>query len=150
MRFPGIAYSFMRPTDTAGPTALILSRHQSISGGGLSLIEFFFRDLSKDRILVLTNVALKAAPGLAQFVLDLKIEGVSQGELNFEIMQRTPLRTIDQDEDLNWQGEVYIQGGGPGTDTLRIFASFNSAVAANTAVVGFHGIIIPRGNMGGF
>ena len=150
MRFPGIAYSFQRPTDVNTPTALILSRHFQISGGGLTLLEFLFSDLAKDRVLVLTNVSVIAQPGAAQFVREMKIQAFSQGVENFNVDQRLPLGVVDQDEVLNWQGEVYIQGGGPDTDTIRIFTFYNSAVAANAMTVGIHGIIIPRGNLGGF
>jgi len=148
--FPGIAYAFQRPTDVSGPTALILSRHFQISGGGLTLLEVFFSDLAKDRVLVLTNVTIQANPGATQAVNQLKVQGLAQGQENFGIDQREPLRTADQNETLNWQGEVYLQGGGPGTDTVRMFAAFNGAANANAITVGLHGIIIPRGNLGGF
>ena len=147
--FPGIAYAFQRPTDTAGPTALILSRHFQ-SSSGITLVEFLFSDLSKDRVLVLTNVSIIADPGAAQGVREIKIQALSQGQENFTIDARIPLNIADQIEVLNWQGEVYIQGGGPGTNTLRIFSFYSAAVAANTMTVGIHGIIIPRGNLGGF
>ena len=150
MRFPGITYSFKRPTDVSGPTALILSRHFQISGGGSSLLDFRFSDVPKDRVLVLTNVSVIAQPGLAQHVIEMKIQAFSQGVENFNIDQRLPLQVTDQDEVLNWQGEVYIQGGGPDTDTIRIFTFYNSAVASNAMTLGMHGIIIPRGNLGGF
>jgi len=150
VRFPGITYAFKRPTDTNSPTALILSRHFQVSGGGLSLLEFVFDQLPKDRVLVLTNVSLIAQPGAAQFVREMKIQAFSQGVENYNVDQRLPLGVVDQDEVLNWQGEVYIQGGGPGTDTVRVFAFFNASAAANAITVGLHGIIIPRGNLGGF
>lgn len=150
MRFPGITYAFKRPTDVNSPTALILSRHFQVSGGGLSLLEFLFSDLPKDRVLVLTNVSVVAAPGLAQSVVEIKIQGFSQGVENFNIDQRIPPSTVDIVEVLNWQGEVYIMGGGPGTNTLRVFGFFSAFANSNALTVGVHGIIIPRGNLGGF
>jgi len=150
VRFPGITYSFQRPTDTNSPTALILSRHFQISGGGSSLLEFLFSDLSKDRVLVLTNVSVIANPGGAQIVLEMAIQGLSQGQENFNIDRREPAADPGINKVLNWQGEVYIMGGGPGTDTLRIFTFYDSPVVSNAMTVGIHGIIIPRGNLGGF
>ena len=150
MRFPGIAYSFMRGTDTSGPTALILSRHLQISGGGSVILELFFTELAKDRVLVLTNVAVSAEPGASQKVRVVKIQAFSQGIENFNVAQFQPGEVADLDESLNWQGEVYIQGGGPGTNTVRVFAEFSGFANANALTVGLHGIIIPRGNLGGF
>jgi len=147
--FPGIAYAFQRPTDVSGPTALILSRHFQVSTSA-SLLEFKFSDLSKDRVLVLTNVAVIANPGGAQIVLEMAIQGLSQGQENFNIDRREPAADPGINKVLNWQGEVYIQGGGPNTDTLRIFTFYDAPVSANTMTVGIHGIIIPRGNLGGF
>lgn len=148
--FPGIAYAFQRPTDTAGPTALILSRHFQLSGGGLDQLQFFFSDLSKDRVLVLTNVSMKADPGGAQIVIEMAIQGLAQGQENFTIDRREPAADPGINKVQNWQGEVYLQGGGPNTNTLRIFTQFDAGVSSNAITVGIHGIIIPRGNLGGF
>lgn len=149
MRFPGIAYSFQRPTDVNTPTALILSRHFQISTSS-SLLEFLFSDLAKDRVLVLTNVSVIANPGGAQIVLELAIQAFSQGVENFNIDRREPAADPGINKVLNWQGEIYIQGGGPGTNTLRIFTFYDAPILANSMTVGVHGIIIPRGNLGGF
>ena len=149
MRFPGIAYSFMRDTDVAGPTALILSRHFQISAAA-AFQEFNFGNLAKDRVLVLTNVAIIANPGGAQIVEEVALQGISQGELNFNIERQEPVLGGGISATLNWQGEVYIQGGGDGTNTVRMFASYDAGVSNNTITVGLHGIIIPRGNLGGF
>lgn len=139
----------MRDTDVSGPTALILSRHFQLSAGA-TLLEFFFSDLPKDRVLVLSNVSLLAAPGATQAGRAMSIQAFSQGVENFNIDQRIPLFVADINQVLNWQGEVYIQGGGPGTDTLRIFTVFSAGANANAITVGVHGMIIPRGNLGGF
>jgi len=149
MRFPGIAYSFMRGTDVAGPTALIVSRAFSVSTSA-ALLEFFFSELDKDRVLVLTNVSVVARPGTGQNVVEIAVQGVSQGELIFDISREEPRLSNDQETTLNWDGEVYIQGGGDSTDTVRVFVLFNSPTNANTMTVGLHGIVIPRGNLGGF
>jgi len=139
----------MRDTDVSGPTALILSRNFQLSTGA-QLVEFLFQDLPKDRVLVLTNVGMVATPGAAQNVLELVIQGVSQGVENFNILREEPRVGVAVNAAANWQGEVYIQGGGPGTDTVRIFGFFDAAANANTITIGMHGIVIPRGNLGGF
>lgn len=149
MRFPEIAYAFKLPTDVAGPTALILSKHLQISTGATT-VEQFITGLAKDRVLVLTNVSIKADPGAGQSNLQIKIQGFSQGIENFNIDQRNFVAAADENHELNWQGEVYIQGGGPALNNVRLFSTYSSAVAANTMTVGVHGIIIPRGNLGGF
>jgi len=149
VRAPEITYRFIAPTDTAGGTFDLLSRQVSQSAGVVT-IEILIADLPKDRILVLTNAALTADPGAAQLVVEMKIQGVTQAGLIFDIATDITLGAADIEKSLNWTGSVYIQGGGVGRNTVRAVALFDAAVAANNITFGAHGIIIPHGNVGSF
>jgi len=149
VRAPGITYRFTSPIDTAGPSFEIFSRHLQISTG-LVVLEQIFAGLSKDRILVLTNVAVRADPGATQNVIAIQIQGITQAGLNFVIAAFDSLAVADQRETLNWDGAVYIQGGGDDADSVRVFSSYDAGAVANTMTVGLHGIIIPSGNAAAF
>lgn len=149
MRVPEITYGFASPTDTAGVTFEILSRQFSTSGAANPVL-FLLSSFPKDRILVITNIAFAAHPGATQNVEELKIQGVTQAGLIFDIATDVLIHAADEEVSLNWDGEVYIQGGGDGRDSLRVSALFNSGAVANTATIGWQGIIIPHGNAGAF
>ena len=149
MLVPDIAYAFTRPTDTAGPTFEILSRQQQLSTAAI-LVELFLTDIPKDRVLVLSNVAMRADPGSGQGVDELVIQGVTQAGLIFDIKTQFIDGANNIRFNLDWQGEVFIQGAGAGNTTLRAFALFSAGAAANLFQASFHGVIIPHGNVGAF
>lgn len=149
MLVPDIAYRFVAPTDTAGPSFEILSRQQSLSGGPI-LTVLTVSDIPKDRILVLSNVELIGEPGATQNVEEMKIQGVTQAGLIFDIDADVRSGSADDSRDIGWHGQVWIQGGGDGNDTVRTTVLFNSVTNANTVTVGIHGIIVPHGNAGAF
>ena len=149
MRAPGITYAFTSSKDVAGPQFEILSRHDQISASSL-ILETLITDLPKDKILVLTNVSVAADPGAAQGVVELAIQGVTQAGLNFTIARKLPIGTTGESDELNWDGEVYIQGGGDGATSVRVISVFGTDTNANLSTVGIHGIVIPHGNAGAF
>lgn len=149
MDAPGITYAFAVPKDTAGPTFEILSRHLQ-SSVSASLIELFVGELAKDRILILQSITVAADPGAGQTVTEIAIQGITQAGLNFSIARKLPQKVSGQSEDLNWTGAVWIQGGGSGTNSVRVFAAFGSPTNANLVTAGVAGIVIPRGNAGAF
>ena len=149
MLVPDIAYAFSRPTDTAGPTFEILTRQEQISTAAL-LIEILLTDIPKDRVVVLSNVSMRADPGSGQAIDELAIQGVTQAGLNFDIKSQFVDLANNIRGNLDWQGEVFIQGAGDGNTTLRAFALFDVAAAANLFQCSFHGVIIPHGNVGAF
>lgn len=149
MRAPSPTYVFTSPTDVAGPTFEPLSRAFQ-TGGAFLLIEHLLSDVPKDRVLVFTNATVQALPGATQAVTEIKIQIVTQTGLVVDIATDSGPQTADLIRDLNWEGSVYVAGGGDGARTLRIIASFDANANANTATAGIHGIIIPRGNIGAF
>ena len=149
MFVPDITYRFVAPTDTSGPTFEIVSRQESLSGGP-ALTVLTLSDIPKDRILVLSNCELIGIPGATQNVLEMKIQGVTQAGLIFDIDADVRAGNADDSRDIGWHGQIWIQGGGDGTDTVRVSVLFNAVVNANTVTVGIHGIIIPHGNAGAY
>ncbi len=149
MRAPGITYAFASPIDTAGQTFEILTRQDQLSAG----VAFFSRvltGLGKDRILVLTNVTLTAEPGATQFVDELRIQGVTHTGVIFDLATDVFIHAVDEQVSLNWEGEIYIPGGGTDADFVRNTANFNAGVNANLVTNSWHGIVIPRGNSAAF
>lgn len=150
MRAPEITYGYTAPTDTAGPTFELFTRNESISGGASALSVLTFGDIPKDRILVLSNVALTADPGNAQFIDEMRIQGITQAGLIFDIATDIVVKAANIEASLNWDGAVYIQGGGLGNDSIRVLASFDAFANANLLAVGLHGVVIPHGNVASF
>jgi len=147
VRAPEIVYRFVTPTDTAGGTIDILSRVERLSVGTLQFT-FTVDDIPKDRIIVLTNVALLCEPGPTFDVEELKIQGVTQTGQIFDIATDVTIGAADEEKSLNWQGSVWIQGAGDGNASLRATARVSANTAASAAEVAWHGLIIPHGNVG--
>jgi len=147
VRVPEIVYRFITPTDTAGGTLDILSRAERQSVGTFQFT-FVVNDIPKDRIIVLTNVALLAEPALAFLVEEMKIQGVTQTGQIFDIATDVTHGVADEEKSLNWQGSVWIQGAGAGNSTLRATVRVDQNTLASAAEVAWHGIIIPHGNVG--
>ena len=146
MRAPGITYAFTSPTDTAGPTLDVVNRHFQQSSAD-ALIQFIIRDVPKDRIFILQNFSLLAAPGTGQGIFEMKIQGITRAGLNFTIATASPDPAATASFSLNGNPDVWIHGGGKGKDTLRVFGFFNGAVFANNFTVGISALIIPNGNV---
>ena len=150
MRAPNIAYQFTAPTDTAGPTIELVNRTVQISGGAGDELELLQLEVPKDRIFILSNVTMDTNPGAAQIVEVMRVEGRTQTGFLFGIANEEFQLAADDQASLNWQGEVWIPGGGQKTTTLRFFARFNASVVANFLRAEYSGIVIPRGNAGAF
>lgn len=113
-------------------------------------VEFTFTDLAKDRMLILSNIAIRADPGATQALTSLQVFGFTPGRLEFDIVRLNPVITADLTQDLNWQGQVYLLGGGTPSNTLRFRAGFDAGVNSNALRIGFHGIVVPRANVAPF
>jgi len=127
----------------------VLSRQDQLSSSAV-LFTFTVDDIPKDRILIVTNVALTAEPNAALIVEEMKIQGVTQTGLIFDIATDIEVKAVGQRVSLNWDGQVWMQGGGLGTSTLRATALFDSNASPNIVSVGWHGIVIPHGNAASF
>lgn len=149
MDAPDSTYRYAYPKDIAGQTFETLSR--AVSNTATAAVRTFtFVDLSKDKVLVLTNVSVDGDPGAGQNVVSLRVEGFTAALLGFTIAVVIPPGTADVTEELNWQGAVYLPGGGDGTTQVQIAVVFNAGIASNALRASLHGIIIPRGNVAQF
>jgi len=146
VRAPDITYGFSVAKDTAGPTFEIFHAIDQRSGG-VSVDEFVQTGLAKDRALVLTNATVTANPGSSQLVVEMKIQIVTHTGVIVDLQVDTLNRTGGDDAFMNWQGEVYLLGGGDGADFLRSFAQYSSVTVANTTTVSWSGVVVPRGNI---
>jgi len=149
VRAPNITYGFLTPTDTSGPMLQVLSRQEQLSSSAV-LFTFTVDDIPKDRILVLSNASLAAEPNAALVLEEMKIQGVTQTGLIFDIATDITVEAAGVRKSLDWAGEVWIQGGGLGTSTLRATALFNSNASPNIVSIGWHGVVIPHGNAASF
>jgi len=97
-----------------------------------------------DRALLLYNIALRSAPGAAQFVTDSLITvSPSTTGVAVRVVGDTTDYAANVVSFLNWQGTMLIP------PTWRIFANmrWNAGAAANSWRVGLHGLLIPAGNI---
>lgn len=149
MLAPDIAYAFRQPKDISGPTMEVLCRHLD-SAASATVIDLLITDLPKDRMLILGNVTMRGSPGATQHVASLQIIGITAAGLEFDIARLTPVLTADLIQTLNWQGGIYLMGGGLDTTTIRVRGVFNSGTNSNSVRTGIHGIVVPRANVSPF
>ncbi len=149
MLAPDLTYSFRMPKDVSGPTFEILSRDASISDTSTT-VTFTLDDLPKDRLLILSNIQVHANPGAAQGMDNIRAFGTTPAGQMFGIARLNEPVVAGLTRSLNWQGQVYIMGGGRGTNQVTIVGGFDSGVAANVITVGIHGLVIPRANAAAF
>lgn len=146
MRAPNITYAFTNSKDTSGPTFEPLLFTRQISSGSANPI-FVVSGLPKDRVFVLANATLTGAPGATQNLKELSLQIVTHTGVIMNIATDIEAKAADVDGSLNWTGEIYVLGGGAGTDFFRANALYNSGVNANTTNLAIQGIVIPRGNV---
>ena len=149
MRAPEITYGYTSPKDTAGPTFQILQRSSSLSTG-LTAITFLELEVGKDQVLVLANAVIRLAPGATQAAQVAILQITTGTGFQVELRWEEFAEVADQNETLNWQGEVYVNGGGQGTTSLRFYSQYDAGANANTTSIAYSGLIIPRGNAGAF
>jgi len=145
MQVPEIAYRYIYPKDVSGPTFEILTRVLAGAETGDPIINF--TGIPKDKVLVLTNVAMLANPGATQACTFIGLSGFSSAGAIFDIKVETFPADADENQTLNWDGAVYIAGGVEGQVNLRFSAAFDAGVNSNTLDANFNGVIIPRGNI---
>lgn len=149
MLTPDFTYSFRQPKDVTGPTFEPLYRQDDQSTAA-TILDFVLVDLAKDRMLVLSNLTLRARPGAGNTVTSVQLVAFTAARLEFDIARLTPVQAADQDITLNWQGQVFIMGGGANSNLLRARAIFDLGVVPNQMRVGIHGVVIPRANAAAF
>lgn len=149
MRAPPLTYRFSVQKDTAGVTLEVLSqtfRHVGSDNPAVLQLD----SIPKDKILILTNAVLLALPGATQIVHAVSLQGQTAAGALFDIEVNRPLRVADQDETINWDGEVWIPGAGLGNPTVFARFQYNAVVNDNQSDLAVHGLLIPRGNTGVF
>jgi len=149
MRAPEISYRFQYPKDVSGPTFEIVARTLSTSASSLTIQNDVF-EVPKDKVFCLSNVSMIANPNATNGVVNMVLSIFSAAQSRVQLMNLEFPATADAEETLNWQGEVYMLGGGAGTVSLRFYFEFDDALAANQAVANWNGIVIPRGNAAAF
>lgn len=149
MRAPDITYRYAYPRDVAGNTLELLSRRGDVSATATTVFSRI-SNLSKDKILCLSNVSVLALPGLTNAVTDITIAGITAAGQTFAIAELRPVIVTDLVQAHDWSGSVYIPGGGDGTVQLEISGAFDAGVASNRIITGVHGFIVPRGNIAQF
>jgi len=149
VRAPPITYRYIYPKDVAGPTLEGFVRHRTVVAAATQ-IEQFVTGIPKDRILVLTNVCMECAPGAAQILENIAVQGFTSAGLQFNIALERPDPTVSADRVLNWTGEVWITGRGEGVNSMRLNSVYDLGVANNTTTFTVFGFIIPRANVAPF
>ncbi len=150
MRIPELVYQFVRPLDSAGPTYELYQRRQGPTAFNGAQLFFDFRDVAKDRVLVVSNIVIIASPGGVVDVQGITLIGITQAGRTIIIDRRfftVPAAAGDTDQALNWTGEIALLGGGQGNLTVSGIVDFSAANAANSIDMSVFGTMIPRGNI---
>jgi len=149
VRAPDITYRYAYPKDVASNTLEVLVRRFDTTDTATTVFGRF-ANLSKDKILIITNISGQGLPGLTNSVTDISFTGFTAAGQNFAIAELRPVLVADLTHAHDWSGEVWIPGGGEGSIQLELSAAFDAGVAANRAIFGICGLIIPRGNVAQF
>lgn len=149
MLTPDLTYSFRQPKDVSGPTFELFSRSATVTDTATAVV-FTVTDLPKDRMLVLSNVTVFANPGAGQALSGITVDAVTAARLGFAIARLNPVPLADANIAFNWQGQVFVLGGGADSTLLTVTATFDAGVNANAIVTSVHGVVIPRANASPF
>lgn len=146
-RFPDIVYAFQFPKDTSGPTIESAHRHADNSVATTILVGATFQNLAADKALVLTNVTATCIPGAAQACTFIDVRATTPALNVFRVAQESKAGVANQQEDLNWQGELIVLGGGTGVVQVQVQALFDAGAVANRIISSISGYVIPRANI---
>jgi len=149
MRAPDITYRYIYPKDTAGPTFELVSRDLQ-EAASANNIDIRFAGIPKDKVLVLSNVAMNAVPGGALVVTNMQLSAFTQQGQEFIIAETNPDTSAVRLANINWQGAIYIPGRAADADNVRFLVFFDAGTSSNALRVGLHGVVIPRGNVSSF
>jgi len=149
MLAPDLTYAFRQPKDVSGPTFEAMSRTGDTAATSNNLT-FTVDGLAKDKLLALSNVCVVAIPGATQGVISISLSAMTPALLSFDIARFNEALVADLNRQLTWAGQVYLLGGGPGSNQITVAASFDAGVASNRMIVGLHGVVIPRANASPF
>lgn len=148
MLTPDLTYAYRQPKDVSGPTFEVMSRQGDESDTATG-VTFTLTGLPKDRMLVLSNVCILMIPGATQSVTALSVSATTPAGLVFDI-SRFNQAAATGSRSHNWQGEVFLLGGGRGANLLTITATFDAGANSNRLIASIFGVVIPRANAGPF
>lgn len=148
MRVPDIAYRFLWPIDTSGPTLETITRNIS-QASAASILDQTITGIPGDKILVLTNAFIAAEPNGAQGCVEMHMSVFTGAGSETIFAQRFPTTGTGAEEVLNWSGEIWMRGRDPGGASMRFHTTFSGALA-NVMRGAIQGFIIPRGNVAPF
>jgi len=146
---PDIAYRFIYPKDTSGPTMELFAQNFFESDTDASIV-ININGIPKDRALIISNVTMNGQPGAAQTIDRLTCAMFTHAGVGFNIVDAFPLLAATERAALNWAGEAWALGRGGAETTVRFTAGFNAGVAINSLGVGVSGFLVPRANLSVF
>lgn len=149
MRAPELTYRYIYRIDTAGPTFEVLARVFNASGAA-TLVSINLTGVPKNKVLVLTNVTALSNPGATQAVTAITISMFTSAAAQVNVVQETFPVDADENQTLNWQGEIFIPGRGGTFPSVGMSSSYDAGVASNICGFALQGVIIPRGNIATF
>lgn len=146
MRLPDICYRFSVATDQSGPTFELCPRFLNVAATTASVVANL-TGIAKDRVLCITNLQASFIAGGTEALTRAAFFGTSPAGVVFNIHQERFAEVADQREHMNWQGEIYIGGGGRDQTIVTCEAIFDGAVNNNSVIFSIFGVVIPRGNI---
>jgi len=149
VRAPDITYRYIYPIDVAGPTFEVIARTLNAADTA-TLVSNNLRGIPMNKVLVLTNVTCFTNPGATQGVTAITVSMFTSAGAQINVASEQFVVVADQNQALNWQGEVYIPGRGEGNSSVGFSAQYDAAVNSNSAVFHLQGVVIPRGNVATF
>lgn len=126
----------------------VLCRQLSVTDTSNS-INVDMTDLPMDKCFILSNLTVRVNPGALQEMSSLQIIGFTAAGFGFDIFREMGVGATATSAH-NWQGQIFILGGKPGAVNLRCTAAFDLGVAGNEVRFAWHGVVIPRANVGPF
>jgi len=149
VRTPEITYRYIYAIDVAGPTFEVVSRGLTVSASN-AIAAINFEGVPSNKVLVLTNVTMHGNPGATQACIALTLSMRTSANAEINVMQETFPVDADENQTLNWQGELYIPGRGDGNPSVGFTSVYDAGVNANVGNFALQGVIIPRGNVATF
>jgi len=146
---PDIAYRYIYPKDTSGPTLELYARNAFVTDTSAS-ITINLDEIPKDKCLIISNATINGVPGATQTIDRLQLQGFTHAGVGFNVVDVFPVAAAAQQVAENWQGEVWVLGRGDAGVSFRVIATFNAGVNANSVGLGVTGVLIPRANLSVF
>lgn len=149
MRFPELVYQLAQSPASTGPLLELFARRVRVADTSAS-IPVSINGPAKDKVLVVTNIAVDFSPGAAQQIIRGVFSGRTPGGVIWSLQELGFVEVDGFRTGMSWQGEVAIGGGGVDRSIIIVDGVFDGGVQTNTVTVGVAGYVIPRGNIAPF